>query len=104
MQRGPAYTELALHAQLEEYGSIRLVNHLGVNLGTDPEEMLRKLEQGTFESLNVDANPTGWGSDRDYATRVRDVDSHVPARFNANPERLFETTGSAGKLVVFAVG
>lgn len=35
--------------------------------------------------------------------RVRDLDAGTPARFNADPERLFEASGCAGKLAVLAV-
>ncbi|MBW6055242.1 hypothetical protein HTZ85_25220 [Escherichia coli] len=41
--------------------------------------------------------------DHDYVTRVRDVDADTPARYNADPDRLFESSGCAGKLAVFAV-
>jgi len=50
VQRGPAFTELALFAQLDETGSLRLVNHLGIRLGDRPEVMLDRLgsEPSTF--------------------------------------------------------
>ena len=34
---------------------------------------------------------------------MRDVDADTPARYNADPDRLFESSGCAGKLAVFAV-
>lgn len=34
VKRGPAYTEMALYAQLGEDGQLRLVNHLGIRLAT----------------------------------------------------------------------
>ena len=34
---------------------------------------------------------------------MRDIDADTPARFNADPERLFEASGSAGKVMTFAV-
>ena len=34
---------------------------------------------------------------------MRDIDAATPARFNADPRRLFEASGCAGKLMVFAV-
>ena len=46
---------------------------------------------------------TAWASDRNYGTHVRDVDAATPARFNADPRRLREAAGCAGKLAVFAV-
>ena len=39
VQRGPAYTEMALYAQLTEQGELQLVNHLGIDLGETPEEI-----------------------------------------------------------------
>ncbi|MFZ0332288.1 MAG: FAD-binding protein, partial [Acinetobacter bohemicus] len=37
VRRGPAYTELALSARVNEVGALELVTHLGVDLGTTPE-------------------------------------------------------------------
>lgn len=102
VQRGPAYTELALYAQLHADGSLELVNHLGIDLGDTPEEMLERLERGDFDETDVDDN-AGKASDQDYAQRVREVDVPSPARFNADPTRLREASGCAGKLAVFAV-
>ena len=42
VQRGPAFTELSVHARLSETGVLELVNNLGVDLGNDPEEMAGK--------------------------------------------------------------
>lgn len=103
IRRGPAYTQMALFARLDENGGLQLVNHLGVRLGDDPEQMLSRLERGEFDAADIEHDPERWGSDRDYIRRVRDIDSDAPARFNANPERLFEASGSAGKIMVFAV-
>ncbi len=44
VQRGPAYTEMALYAQLNEQGKLELVNHLGIDLGDTPEEILNNLQ------------------------------------------------------------
>lgn len=103
VQRGPAFTQLSLHAVVGGDGTLRLVNHLGVALGNDPEEMLRRLEQGDFDEGDVDPAVDRWAHDRAYATHVRDIDSETPARFNADSRCLFEAAGSAGKLIVFAV-
>jgi len=101
VQRGPAFTEMALYAQLGSDGKLLLVNHLGVSLGENPEEMLRRLESENYGPDDIQDG--GLGSDRDYAQHVRDVDADSPARYNADPKRLFEASGSAGKLVLFAV-
>ncbi len=36
--------------------------------------------------------------DYDYVHRVRDIEADTPARYNADPDRLFESSGCAGKL------
>ncbi len=101
VERGPSYTELSLYARLDETGQLSLVNHLGLELGDSPEEMLTRLEQGDFDP---DAPPTNLkASSTDYAAKVRDVDAATPARFNADKEGLYESAGCAGKLAVFAV-
>jgi D-lactate dehydrogenase len=101
VQRGPAFTQLALYAQLESDGSLSLVNHLGIALDGDAETILSQVERGQFQHINHD--PSRAASGVDYATRVRDVDAITPARFNADPNGLYEGSGSAGKLVLFAV-
>jgi len=103
VKRGPAFTEMALFASIEADGRLRLVNHLGVTLGEDAEAILRRLDRGEFEPADVEHDATRRGSDRDYERRVREIEADQPARFNADPNRLFEASGSAGKVVVFAV-
>ncbi|QIG81894.1 D-lactate dehydrogenase [Stakelama tenebrarum] len=103
IQRGPAYTQLALFAVVELDGTLRLVNHLGIALGDDPEEMLDRLERGDFTDADIEMPPTRTAHDHRYADHVRDVDSDRPARFNADERCLFEASGSAGKAIVFAV-
>lgn len=103
VRRGPAYTELTLYAQVMAAGRLELVNHLGVDLGNEPEAMLQRLEQ-PGASLDARLCPTeARASDHDYARHVRDIDADTPARFNADPRRLHEASGSAGKIAVFAV-
>ncbi|MBL8268611.1 D-lactate dehydrogenase [Steroidobacter sp.] len=102
LQRGPAFTQMALFARVTANGELQLVNHLGVSLGQDAEQMLARLDRGEFNAEDIEHDSNRWGSDRDYARRLREIDSDVPARFNANPERLFEASGCAGKVVVFA--
>lgn len=102
VRRGPVYTELSLYAEKTEAGELRLVNHLGIDLGDAPEEMLERLDSGHIDrSMIVEGK--GRASDDGYASRVRDVDASTPARFNADSRSLFEASGSAGKLAVFAV-
>ncbi|AOH86751.1 D-lactate dehydrogenase [Sphingomonas panacis] len=99
VRRGPAFTELALYARVDADGRLELVNHLGVELGDTPEEILMRLERGDF----AEVQEGGRASDHDYARHVRAIDADTPARFNADPGRLFEASGSAGHVVVFAV-
>ena len=102
VQRGPAYTEMAVFAQVDATGRLNLVNHLGISLGETPEEMLGRLERGEFSDADI-RHDAGAGSDHGYATHVRQIDADTPARFNADPQRLHEASGSAGKLMVFGV-
>lgn len=103
IRRGPAFTDMALYAAIDAAGDLRLVNHLGVDLGDDPISMLRTLERGGFAAMDVGGDRGRRGSDTDYARRVRQVDAPRPARCNADADRLFEASGSAGKVAVFAV-
>lgn len=100
IQRGPAYTEMSLYAEVRSDGSVVLVNHLGLDLGEDPEEILSRVERGDLPSP---APTNSWASDKEYAAHVRDIEAQTPARFNADRRRLRESAGCAGKLAVFAV-
>jgi len=101
-RRGPAYTELALYAQVTEGRRLRLVNHLDVDLSEEPEEALRQLERGEFQARGLPSIRRR-GSDDEYVNRMRDPQRRVPLRFNADASRLYEAAGCAGKLAVFAV-
>ncbi|WP_374531991.1 D-lactate dehydrogenase [Acinetobacter sp.] len=103
VRRGPAYTELALYARVNESGQLELMNHLGVDLGNTPEEILSRLQNQQYQTGDVQHNPSCCASDQRYAHDVKQVDEATPARFNADPSRLFEASGSAGKICVFAV-
>jgi D-lactate dehydrogenase len=103
IHRGPAYTQMALYAVIDETGSVRLINHLGVRLGNEPEEVLARLDRDAFVETDIDYNLGRFASDHSYAHDVRDVDADTPGRYNADPKRLFEASGSAGKVMIFAV-
>ncbi|GAB2728605.1 D-lactate dehydrogenase [Comamonas sediminis] len=103
VRRGPAYTELALYAQVQADGRLVLVNHLGIALGATPQEILTRLQNGDYREADIAHDVQRAASDPRYAAAVRDVDQDSPARFNADPSRLFEASGSAGKLCLFAV-
>ncbi|WP_298984336.1 D-lactate dehydrogenase [uncultured Roseibium sp.] len=102
VRRGPVYTELSLFAQISDTGELQLVNHLGIDLGRTPEEILGRLDTGEIDPACVHAD-AGRASDESYGSRVRDVDAATPARYNADPSGLYEASGSAGKVAVFAV-
>lgn len=103
VRRGPAYTELALYARLNENNELELINHLGINLGKTPEEILSRLESGQYSLEDIDNSGERKASDSRYAHDVTQVDADTPARFNNDPSRLFEASGSAGKVSIFAV-
>jgi len=102
-KRGSSYTQLSLFAQVGANGRLNLVNRLGIkNLGDTPEAIFAKLESGNIpvEDLVEWDKPA---SDRDYQNRIRNLDADLPNRFNADPLRLFDVSGSAGKVAAFAV-
>ncbi|MEE2945449.1 MAG: D-lactate dehydrogenase [Pseudomonadota bacterium] len=101
VERGPAYTELSMFARVGADGQLDLVNHLGIDLGYTPEEMLTRLENGDYDKTPSKGNKKASASD--YVDVVRQVDADTPSRYNADKRMLFESAGSAGKLVVFAV-
>lgn len=102
VRRGPSYTELSCYAEITADGELRLVNHLGIDLGNDPEEILGRLDRGEIDPAKVHAD-AGAASATGYADKVSDVDADSPARYNADPAGLYEASGCAGKLAVFAV-
>lgn len=101
VRRGPVYTELALYAAITPDGHLELVNHLGIDLGETPEEILTALDQGNIPPEAVQHGGRA-ASQTGYAEKVADIDAASPARFNADPGGLFEASGSAGKVAVFA--
>lgn len=103
VRRGPAYTQLALFARVDEDGRLRLVNHLGIELGREPEEVLGRLDRAEFTETDIRSETGRLASDDAYEHHVRDIEAETPARFNADARRLFEASGSAGKVIVFAV-
>jgi D-lactate dehydrogenase len=103
IQRGPAYTQLALFARITESGEIQLTNHLGISLGNEPEQILARLDQSAFGESDIEYGSDQVASDHEYAGHVREINADSPGRFNADSRRLFEASGSAGKVMVFAV-
>ncbi|BFT29780.1 D-lactate dehydrogenase [Alteromonas sp. D210916BOD_24] len=101
VKRGPAYTELSVFAQVDSLGNLHLVNHLGVYLGDSPEEILANLSSGNFPDTLATTDKKA--SATDYETLLRDIHADSPSRYNADPSRLYEASGCAGKIAVFAV-
>ncbi len=102
-KRGSSYTELALYARVNSEGRLELIDHLGIrNLGDTPEQIFAKLEAGDFSDEDLQGDDRA-ASDTDYINRIRDIDAPVPNRYNADPKRLYEVSGSAGKVACFAV-
>ena len=102
IQRGPAYTEYALYARITDSGDLELLNNLGIDLGDTPEEILACLETGRFDDSAV-TDYSAPASDQDYHRHIRQIEALTPARYNADPRRLHEASGCAGKIIVFAV-
>ena len=102
VQRGPAFTELALYAKVNRDGELELINELEINLGSSPEEILNNLQNKNYDKLDV-INSNKLGSDNKYSEIVRQVKSTIPARYNADERLLYNVSGCAGKLAVFAV-
>ena len=102
IQRGPAYTELSIYAQVNDKGELKLINDLGIELGSSPEEILTNLQEKNYTSNQVQF-PDKLASDNEYEKRLRAIDQNTPARFNADKRRLYGVSGSAGKVAVFAV-
>lgn len=101
VKRGPAYTELSVYARVNEQGELELVNHLGVELGETPEQILTNLQAGNFDTKAIQSDKKASASD--YVELIRDVDANTPSRFNADTNRLYDASGCAGKIAVFAV-
>ena len=102
VHRGPAYTELALYAKVNKKGELELLNELEINLGSNPEEILNNLQNENYNESDI-IKSNKLASDDKYSEIVRQVDSKTPARFNADKRLLYNASGSAGKIVVFAV-
>lgn len=103
LRRGPAFTQLALFARVTSDNKLELVNHLGIRLGEEPEKIFAKLEAGCFAEQDIEDDETRLASAHDYEEQVRDINAPTAARFNADPQRLYEASGSAGKVMIFAV-
>ena len=102
VRRGPAYTELALYAQVDAQASCSWSTIWASRCET-PEQILQRLQAGDYWLPTWATAMAAPPPIHAYAEDVRRVDADTPARFNADPSRHFEAAGSAGKLAVFAV-
>ena len=102
IKRGPAYTELSLFAQINSKGELSLINKLGINLGKTPEEIIKKLDQGDFSKDDL-VITNSKASSVDYKEILKNTEAETPARYNADKKKLYDASGCAGKIAVFAV-
>jgi D-lactate dehydrogenase len=102
IKRGPAYTELSIYAKITNDGELVLVNDLGIDLGEYPEQILSNLQDGNYSESDI-FHPNKLASDNQYEERLRGIDEETPARFNSDSRRLYGASGSAGRVIVFAV-
>ena len=102
VQRGPAYTEMALYARVNKNGKLELINQLGINLGLKPREILNNLQSKNYSESDF-IKTKNIASDDRYHEIVKNIDSDTPSRFNSDSRLLYGASGSAGKIAVFAV-
>jgi len=94
VKRGPAYTQLALYAQVDKDGKLHLVNHLGIEgLGDTPEEILNNLENGNFDEGKLKDN-INCLNERQENTNItsefRKVWTTLSGNFLSNEKEVFE--------------
>ena len=102
VQRGPSYTQMALYARINKAGNLELVNELGINLGSTPEEILENLQNKNYQESDIPETDK-LCSDNKYSQIVREIEMNSPSRFNSDTRLLWGASGSAGKIAVFAV-
>jgi D-lactate dehydrogenase (quinone) len=73
LQRGSAFTQLALFARLDEAGALLRVNDSGIVVSDDPEEILCGVEAGAFIEDVIVKDPSRAASDHGYAHYVHSV-------------------------------
>ena len=64
---------------LEADGKLTLVNHLGIDLGETPEQILSKLDDDRIKDDDV-RHDGRHAHDYDYVHRVRDIEADTPVR------------------------
>lgn len=58
---------MSLYAQIDENGKLSLVNHLGIDLGTTPEQILSRLDDERVKDEDV-RHDGRHAHDHDYVT------------------------------------
>ena len=69
---------MALYARISKTGNLELVNDLGINLGSNPEEILDNLQNQNYDESDI--NETDQLIDNKYSEIVREIDKSTPAR------------------------
>ena len=82
VKRGPAYTELALYAKINKNGRLELINELGIELGSSPEEILKNLQNQNYHKSDIKISDK-LASDDKYSEIVRQINKNTPARYNS---------------------
>jgi hypothetical protein len=49
---------MALFARIDDAGVVQLINHLGVRLGDDPEDILDRLDRDAFTESDIERTRT----------------------------------------------
>lgn len=68
---------MSLFARINEDGKLTLVNHLGIDLGETPEQILSKLDDDRIKDDDV-RHDGRHAHDYDYVHRVRDIEPTRP--------------------------
>ena len=90
VQRGPSYTEMALYAKINKNGNLELVNELGINLGSSPEEILDNLQNQNYKESDIDEiqdSEDNINSINNLSTKLSNVDSFKKAKQDYIKER-----------------
>jgi FAD/FMN-containing dehydrogenase len=98
---GPAYTQMALFAGIDDTGEVQLINHIGVRLGNDPETILDRLDRDAFTEADIEytrtvsppimimpmMSATSTPIRRDASTPIRSASSRPPGAPASNDLR-----------------
>lgn len=68
---------MSLFARIDENGKLTLVNHLGIDLGETPEQILSKLDDDRIKDDDI-RHDGRHAHDYDYVHRVRDIEADTP--------------------------